>query len=289
MKTIRQLVALCTAFIIILCTPSFVSANDNNASELVPVTEEELTANNSITVSLSNLSSVVKDYDIPVEVAECIAEKLANATAGEVVSVLIPYSAPNDGSVSQKASSGSWSPIRNYNGYQLTDWVVTIQNAYSMTSIRSSAYGNNILAFCDTIIASSAGTVLGRITPFGSAGVTACQYILGLETNLVTPTSGDKVQAAPNYICYDTFTYVQTSEGKLLGAHTSAASVRSISWYAYCAQKDKVNIKTVSYNRMIESLNYDNRSAKAVQWYSLGGWSDDPVELKIGDIRFTLE
>lgn len=32
-----------------------------------------------------------------------------------------------------------------------------------------------------------------------------------------------------------------------------------------------------------------NRSAKAVQWYSLGGWSDDPVELKIGDIRFTLE
>ena len=289
MKTRRQLVALCAAFIIIFCTPSFVSANDNNACELVPVTEEDFAVNNSITMSLSNFSRVVEDYDIPVEVAECITEKLETATAGDVVSVIIPYSVPDNTSASQRASSGSWSPIRNYNGYQLTDWVVTIQNAYSMTSIRSSTYGNNILSFCDTIIASSAGTVLDRITPFGSVGVTACQYILGLETNTVTPTSGDKLQAAPKYICYDTFTYVETPNGKLLGAHTSAASVQSISWYAYYAQTHTQKTKTVSCSRMLESLNYDNRSAKAVQWYSLGGWSDDPVELKIGDIRFTLQ
>ena len=62
------------------------------------------------------------------------------------------------------------------------------------------------------------------------------------------------MEAAPQYICFDIFTYVAVD-----GAY-----------------------------KVFESANYDDRNATAVSWYALGGWIDDTVYIKIGDCQFML-
>ena len=45
---------------------------------------------------------------------------------------------------------------------------------------------------------------------------------------MITPSLGDKLQANPSYICYDTYTYVITSKGRVMGCHTYSVYLRTI-------------------------------------------------------------
>lgn len=281
----KLLSALIVLSLVLTAFPINAFAADISANEFNPMSATAIA--HTITISESNLSEMIATYDIPEEVANCISQKIANSSLNQQISVIVPYSL-DDFVPAVQRSSGSWSPIRIYNGYELTDWVVTESNGYSMTTIRSSAHSNNILSFCGSIVTYLGSVVLDRVSAFGSAAITACQFILGLDTNVVNPTSGDKLQAAPRYTCYDTFTYVQLDGQKYLGAHTYYVNLQSISWYAYSASENVSNTKTETRSNWYASTNYNNRSAAAVQNYSLGGLIDNSVSIKIGDVYFYL-
>jgi hypothetical protein len=230
---------------------------------------------------------MINNYDVPIEVADSLISRINNGNSGDVVTLLVPVASNEDTSAYARSTTSSWSPIRIYEGYQLTDWVITIRNSHSPTSITSDATENNILAFAGSLLAFTGELLLEEIPLFGVFR-SAVEFILGLETDTITPSSGDILTAAPQYLCYETFTYVVASDGYYMGAHTYAAYVQQITWIAYYAADDMQDTEITGATGAFESENYSNRSRTAVQWYSLGDWSDSPVYIALGDCKFLL-
>lgn len=159
-----------------------------------------------------------------------------------------------------------------------------------MTPIASAAGGANVLSFCESVLCFAAGKLADSFSPFGSALVTPGQFALGLQSNDVYPTSGDKAEAAPMYTLREIFTYVETPDGDVLGCRTSSVRLESIAWYAYYAEKHLQNTEIRYYsNKMYESENYSNRRKVAVQYFAAGGHYDQPVRLEIGDASFVFQ
>lgn len=79
---------------------------------------------NSVEVTIENLSSIVSDCAVPEEVVEALRERLARADSGEVVTLFVPTTLSAETSIQSRTTTSNWSPIRNYQGYQLTDWVI---------------------------------------------------------------------------------------------------------------------------------------------------------------------
>ena len=281
----RKLVLRCLSvalIISILSMPMSVSANDDVNSEV-----NEISLTEEITITEENIQSVIANYDVPREVADSLISRINNGNSGDVLTLLVPVASNEDTSAYARSTTSSWSPIRIYEGHQLTDWVITIRNSHSPTSITSDATENNVLAFVGSLLAFTGGVLLKEIPLFG-AFQSAFEFILGLETNEISPSSGDILTAAPQYLCYETFTYVVVSGEYYMGAHTYAAYVQQITWFAYYAAEHKQDTKITGATEAFESENYSNRSRTAVQWYSLGGLSDPPVYITLGDCEFLL-
>lgn len=188
----------------------------------------------------------------------------------------------------EKANVYSWENGHPYKGYYVKDWVVVSTNGHDMTHLGGSAAGKNAKSFGESHFYID-GVLVDKIAAFGSAGVTLCQYVLGLENNTVSASSGDKASAAPSFTCHEYFTYVETPNGDMLGCRTAKSYLNRISWYAYCANSHLCNTKTKSYNKLIKSNNFDNRYDLAVQHFAIYGFADQEIYLKIANKYFILQ
>ena len=121
-------------------------------------------------VTTENCESVISKYDVPDEVADRIRELCQEYGVTELL-------VPGDAAPVTYSTSTSWSPVRNYKGYKLKDWVVTVNNCFAMTTITSN--GSAAVNFAATILAYCAGVVIDRFVPFGSSGITLIQYACG--------------------------------------------------------------------------------------------------------------
>lgn len=284
----KKFVSFSIILILIISMVTFPIRVQANDYPDIDIHDNSVVESNSIVVTEDNIQRIINDYDVPQEVADSLFMRIDDRRTGDVVTLHMPFAQDETVSTGSQATTSNWSPIRIYDGHQLTDWVVTIRNGYSMTPITSQANANNILSFVGSVAGYTGSVFLDCIYPFGGALITAAQFILGLETNYVAPSSGDKLEAAPQYICFDTFTYVVVGGERYLGCRTYSSYVEQITWYAYYAAEHKQNTKVTILTKFFESANYDDRNATAVSWYALGGWIDDTVYIKIGDCQFML-
>lgn len=264
-------------------TPFTVCAAPSESTSI----EDSSAEGDAIYITSENIEEVAEMYQIPKEVVQYLESKLSTTNR----LYLSSSSTIEDGTnVSPNSISTSWETQAPYGGYNLKDWVVTEKNAFGMTPIASAAGGANVLSFCESVLCFAAGKLADSFSPFGSALVTLGQFALGLQSNDVYPTSGDKAEAAPMYTLREIFTYVETPDGDVLGCRTSSVRLESIAWYAYYAEKHLQNTEIRYYsNKMYESENYSNRRKVAVQYFAAGGHYDQPVRLEIGDASFVFQ
>ena len=192
---------------------------------------------------------------------------------------------PGDSAPVTYSTSTSWSPVRNYKGYKLKDWVVTVNNCFAMTSITSN--GSAAANFAATVLAYCAGVVIDRFVPFGSSGITLIQYACGSNSSYYAGT-GDKAQAAPQFLTYETFTYRVTDQGNVLGARTYYSYLKTISWFYYNSKTDTPKTRTQTYNISFQSPHYSNVNEAAIS-SATSAVMDEPINLKIGQAWFVLK
>lgn len=287
-KTLCLFLCLCLIifnfFVTVNAESADITIQENNCSNIMDIEEYTNSFENKVVVNIENLSTYINTYDIPEEVAEGLQKRLNEAKSDTVISLLVPSNIITAG-----VNSENWSPIRTYKGYQLQDWVITISNECGFADVNTSTAGSdNFFSFVGTAFVYISGILADKIQTFGSAVITACEYLFGLKTDMITPSHGDKLQANPSYICYDTYTYVITSEGRVMGCHTYSTYLRSVKWYAYYAKEDTPQYKTATIATFYNSSCYNDRNETAIQWYQLGGYGDSPVSVTIGSKNFIL-
>lgn len=253
---------------------SYISTNEMDI-------QEQLTNNsNQVPVNRTNIERIVDEYDVPSEVSDYLQTLIK-----ENVEVIL--NVPNVVNGGDTASVNSWSPVRQYAGYELKDWVVTVNNAYAMTSVKSSPGSDT---FWDFILTAAVyvGEKMVDYEPV-SLGLTAAEFFFGLESDEISPQSGDKIQAAPHYTAYQTFTYVSTDQGDVLGARTCCTYVYKVHWYSYCQSKNLTEQYYVNYNgKQYLTDHYNNRDAVAVQYHTTNAVIDPEIRLKLGEKYFII-
>lgn len=229
-------------------------------------------------VDENNLDSKAQTYNMPDEVKDYI-EKILSEDKNAEITVYSPDAS------NARASSGTWSSTRSYNGYTLKDW--NVHNATS-TGMRDIKKGSSSYKFADSLAIYCRGSFLDSVIPFGSAGLTLAQFIFGNSTTIYTG-SGDKASAAVKFTSDTKFTYVNVRGNYQLGARTSKAKLESITWYYYDDKTHKENSGTKAYNKTYTSSSYSFPDAKAISGTGIGGYLESPMSIKIGDFIFVLE
>lgn len=246
------------------------------------------TSGGMICITSENIKDATEQYHIPKEVVQYLEAKLRNTSTNELY-VASPDAVARTGSIiRQTAPSTGCVDLGIHNGYRLKEWIVTTKNGFNQEQLGGSAAGRNALSFAKTLLFYALGAFLGEVTPFGSAGVTLVEYTWGLESDTITPTSGDKASAAPKYTAFEYFTYVETPEGDMLGCRSSMSVLETITWYCYSYQKHDQKFNTMTYYKTICSPNHINRKDLAVQNFAGGGFLDVPVTLVIANKHFLL-
>lgn len=279
MRKIRIICALLTlviTFNVMSIPQAFAAEIHETDSDFV------VNAEGAVRITKNNLCAAIKTFEIPQEVAQALAEKMKQPTTQKELYLVVP-------NYPTKANAYSWENRHPYKGYYVKDWVVVSTNGHAMTPLGGSAAGKNAMAFAESLGFYIAGVLVDQIIAFGSAGVTLCQFVLGLEPNTISASSGDKASAAPSFTCHEYFTYVETPDGDVLGCRTAKTYLNQVSWHAYYAKSHENNTKTKTYNKLIKSNNFDNRYDLAVQHFAIGGFIDQEIHLKIANKYFILQ
>lgn len=276
-KFVRRCISLITVFGILLML-MLQAAATNDAVESTPQRFDPAVYEVQLRVTTENCESVISKYDVPDEVADRIRELCQEFGVTELL-------VPGDSAPVTYSTSTSWSPVRNYKGYKLKDWVVTVNNCFAMTSITSN--GSAAANFAATVLAYCAGVVIDRFVPFGSSGITLIQYACGSNSSYYAGT-GDKAQAAPQFLTYETFTYRVTDQGNVLGARTYYSYLKTISWFYYNSKTDTPKTRTQTYNISFQSPHYSNVNEVAIS-SATSAVMDEPINLKIGQAWFVLK
>lgn len=230
-------------------------------------------------VTRENFEEIENSYDVPKEVADYVEDVLSKHKDAKI-SIDIPNT-----EISTYSSTGSWSGTRTYKGYTLKDWNVTVNNAFSMTSVKT---GTSSMKFADSLLLYGAGVLLDKVVPFGSAGVTLID-IVNTNSDTVRASSGDKVQVAPMYTSYTKFTYVKQGSDFVLGARTHKATLKQITWYLYSDNNNKQYTGKVTYNKTVSTSSYANPDAKAISSTGTGGYIEDYIYVSINGKKFVLD
>ena len=253
-KFVRRCISLITVFGILLML-MLQAAATNDAVESTPQRFDPAVYEVQLRVTTENCESVISKYDVPDEVADRIRELCQEYGVTELL-------VPGDAAPVTYSTSTSWSPVRNYKGYKLKDWVVTVNNCF-------------------------AGVVIDRFVPFGSSGITLIQYACGSNSSYYAGT-GDKAQAAPQFLTYETFTYRVTDQGNVLGARTYYSYLKTISWFYYNSKTDTPKTRIQTYNISFQSPHYSNVNEAAIS-SATSAVLDEPINLKIGQAWFVLK
>ena len=128
-KFVRRCISLITVFGILLIL-MLQAAATNDAVESAPQRFDPAVYEVQLRVTTENCESVISKYDVPDEVADRIRELCQEYGVTELL-------VPGDAAPVTYSTSTSWSPVRNYKGYKLKDWVVTVNNCFAMTTITS--------------------------------------------------------------------------------------------------------------------------------------------------------
>ena len=142
-KFVRRCISLITVFGILLML-MLQAAATNDAVESTPQRFDPAVYEVQLRVTTENCESVISKYDVPDEVADRIRELCQEFGVTELL-------VPGDSAPVTYSTSTSWSPVRNYKGYKLKDWVVTVNNCFAMTSITSN--GSAAANFAATVLA----------------------------------------------------------------------------------------------------------------------------------------
>lgn len=280
MRIISILVAICIATIGI--------ANTAGASEI----DSKINTGGRVIITSENVDQITMSDSIPIEVKERVSQLIESATEDTEITLIIPVKGTSGAMPSSTIDVG-WSYPRQYGGYVVKDYVIMIRNAFDMVDILTSTASAPQLAanFAEDITVYAGSAYIDSIIPFGSAAIMLLDFVFGSESDTVTASAGDKASAAPMYTTYDTFTYVETSDGDVLGARTYASALESITWYFYSESKHKQESKIKSYTSegMKYSTNYNNRDQVAVQWHTSSGYIDQCISIKIGTKTFNLQ
>lgn len=274
MIMIKKVILFCLSIVIIYTTAMITYAAEDDTSNIQNTNYSTI-----FEVEKDSLEIATKEYDIPEEVSKYIAD-IFNENEDAKVTVYSPES-----EISMFGSSGSWSNTRTYKGYTLKDWNVHVTNAFNMVDVNAGSlaakFANEILVYC-------AGNLLDRFVPFGSAGITLVQFIIG-NSSSVTAKSGDKASAAPRYTSDTKFTYVKVGVDYLLGARTHKALLQDIRWYYYSDSLHKTRDKVYTYNKTFKTPSYNSPDAKAISGTGIGGILESAVKIRIGSKDFVLE
>ena len=168
-----------------------------------------------LNVTSSNVAELYDCKDLPVEVLQSISEILERHPNAEI-EVFNHYKP--DTTLSPLASESYWGSTRTYNGYTLKDWYIKTTDAFDMCLVLPDSSWQYAMSFSTQMIASYASNILSYLNPFLSYGVTAAQYLIS-NGNTYYASAGDKLNAAPQYICYEKFTYVYIDGQAYLGVN----------------------------------------------------------------------
>ena len=108
------------------------------------------------------------------------------------------------------------------------------------------------IKFANELFVYGADNLLGRIVPFGSAGITLVQFVLG-NSLTVTAKSGNKASAVPRYTSDTMFTYVKVGMDYLLRARTYKALLQDITCYYYSDSLHKAIPGKYTYNKTFKT------------------------------------
>lgn len=274
MRKAKKVIAFCLSTIMLYTTVTIAYAADDNASDIQNTNYSMV-----FEVEKDSLDNVAEEYNIPKEVSKYIADVFSENKEAKVT-VYSPES-----KISMFGSSGSWSNTRTYKGYTLKDWNVHVTNSFGMVDIKT---GSLSAKFANELLIYGAGNLLDRIVPFGSAGITLAQFILG-NSSSVTAKSGDKASAAPRYTSDTKFTYVKVGVDYLLGARTHKALLQDITWHYYSDSLHKPFYGLYTYNRTFKTPSYNSPDAKAITGTGIGGILESAIKVRIGSKDFVLE
>lgn len=243
---------------------------------------------NTVLVTRANIDAVVVRYNVPAEVAASLKQKLQNNPDIDGVYLGVPYN--SEDLVSPKAVINYWGATTVYKGLTMKDWVVGDSMAFTAQTLNMDYLGINALSFAGTIAAYAAGVYLDKVYAFGSAAVTICQFLFGLESNTVSATGSDWVAAAPAFTYRETYTYVETPDGDVLGCKSCWSRLDYVQWTCYSYSLHKTGAETRTYNEVFYSNSYLNRYAVAYQYYPIGANIDTPIVYTIdGYTYFNLQ
>lgn len=274
MIKIKRIVLVCLSLGMCCNSLTFVRAFDNK-SDMQPNKESI----DSFQVENDTLAEMKDLYDIPEEVSEYISDVL-NTNKNAKIIVDSPES-----KATPFASSGSWSSTRTYKGYTLKDWKVHVTNSFNMTNIKN---GSTSAKFANELLIYGGGSLLDKFVPFGSAGISLIQFITG-NSSITYASSGDKASAAPKYTSDTKFTYVKVGTDYLLGARTHSAKLEDITWFYYSDSKHTTINKKKVYNKTSRTSLYNSPDSKAITSTGIGGYLQNPIDIRIGDRTFVLQ
>lgn len=279
-KVVTFFVALCIGFSCMTCTVSASKADGILADS---------SSDTSLNITPRNWEYLASNEKIPIEVRIRISELLENASEKTCITLITPSSNPE----LRTSTSLGWSYPRQYNGYTLKDYIIKVQNAFDMENIKTSTASNPQLAaqFGEYIAISCGSSLLEKVKPYGGLANTIIDFIiftLGLDSDVITPASGDKVNAAPKYTTHEYYTYVETLNGDVHGATTYASNLESVMWYFYSEKNHQQYSNSYSYNKMKYSTNWNDRDRIAFQSHTNIPSVDDRISVKIGTKTFVL-
>lgn len=283
-KVISVILMIAFAFMLV---SNNVSAVENNETEAT-IGETNLESLENVVITDENLNSVLSDDLIPLGVRNRIEE--LNSTIGDNGTITLYMPIYKNAPVTRNTVPIGWSSYRTYNGYQMRDYIIKTTNAYDLTSIMPTETSILACQFAESVGIYIGGVLIDRIIPFGSSGITIFQYIFGASTaNTITPTSGDKAQAAPLYTTYEYQTYVTYGGTEVLGATTYNSILEKITWYAYSDDLHYSDDKQTTHNITLYSENFNNRDASAYNsLYTMIPNGDYPITVQIGSKNFIL-
>ena len=231
-----------------------------------------------IQVNEGNAANLIEQYSIPREVEQRLYEIFSENPNADVT-VYSPYTLQELNSLD--GISGSWGPTRVYNGRTLRDWVVTIRNGTEMFLVEKN---QAVAEFTLEAALYAAGVLLDKAFPFGSSIITFMEFAATHSVS-VRPSYGDKLEVAPMYTTYETYTYVQDGQDFIIGCVTYFTRLESITYYYYSDEEHEQH----SFVAVIEDVcvggseHSDSINQTAVAGYMIGGIIDEPVELIVND------
>ncbi len=243
------------------------------------------------TVSSANVQEIIRDNQLPIEVARRLVELSMQEDGNQQITIYIPDDTVPDAELN--GTSVSWSPTRIYNGYTLQNYVITIENAFNMTPIEKPSNVKTLLKYVGPILALVGDAIVDEFYPFASPYVTLLDFLIEIgqisSSDNIYAGDGDKLSAAPQYRTFDTYVYVLQGSDKLLGCRVFACYVPYIHWSYYNSAFNQYYSGSESYPLFsVKSQNYDNQNLAAIQNFNLGGQIDEVPSIKIGDKRFVL-